>query len=217
MQGLSKRNLQYMRAFAEAYPDEPFVQQAAAQLPWFHNCVVLDKLKVLSEREWYIQACIENGWSRPILEAQIETGLHERQGKAVHNFDRTLPAPQSELAAQMLKDPYIFDFLSLGQEAHERDLERGLLAHVKYVQLNFYRSTVKIKASYASMESVSHAEFWNSAAFATMPEGASYGQEGRMEEWSREILKAFLLELGAGFALVGSQQHLEVNGSDHAR
>ena len=88
---------------------------------------------------------------------------------------------------------------------------------IKYVQLNFYRSTVKIKASYASMESVSHAEFWNSAAFATMPEGASYGQEGRMEEWSREILKAFLLELGAGFALVGSQQHLEVNGSDHAR
>ena len=59
----------------------------------------------------------------------------------------------------------------------------------KYVQLNFYRSTVKIKASYASMESVSHAEFWNSAAFATMPEGASYGQEGRMEEWSREILR----------------------------
>jgi predicted nuclease of restriction endonuclease-like (RecB) superfamily len=130
MQGLSKRNLQYMRAFAEADPEE-FVQQVAAQLPWFHNCILLDKVKDAQTREWYIRACIQNGWSRAILEVQIETKLHERQGKAVHNFDRTLPAPQSELAAQMLKDPYNFDFLSLGQEAHERDLERGLLAHIK--------------------------------------------------------------------------------------
>jgi predicted nuclease of restriction endonuclease-like (RecB) superfamily len=156
MQGLSKRNLHYMRAFAEAYLEE-FVQQVAAQLPWFHNCILLDKVKDAQAREWYIRACIQNGWSRPILEMQIETKLHERQGKAVHNFDRTLPAHQSELAVQMLKDPYNFDFLSLGQEAHERDLERGLLAHIK----------------------------------------------------------AFLLELGAGFAFVGSQHHLEVNGKDY--
>jgi predicted nuclease of restriction endonuclease-like (RecB) superfamily len=156
MQGLSKRNLQYMRAFAEAYSEE-FVQQAAAQLPWFHNCVVLDKLKDAQTREWYIHACIRNGWSRPILEMQIETKLHERQGQAVHNFERTLPAPHAELAAQMLKDPYNFDFLSLGQEAHERDLENGLITHIK----------------------------------------------------------SFLLELGAGFAFIGNQYHLEVNGKDY--
>ena len=157
MKGLSRTNLLYMRAFAEAYPDSEFVQQVVGQLPWGHNVRLLDKLDSLEVREWYAKACIQNGWSRPILEAQTETKLFERQGKAVHNFDRTLPAPQSELASQMLKDPYIFDFLSLGQEAHERDLERGLLAHVK----------------------------------------------------------AFLLELGAGFALVGSQHHLEVNGKDY--
>lgn len=111
-----------MRAFAEAYPNLEFVQQVVGQLPWGHNVRLLDKLDSLEVREWYAKACIQNGWSRAILEAQIETRLFERQGKAVHNFDRTLPAPQSELASQMLKDPYIFDFLSLGQDAHERDL-----------------------------------------------------------------------------------------------
>lgn len=122
MQGLSRTNLLYMRAFAEAYPNLEFVQQVVGQLPWGHNVRLLDKLDSLEVREWYAKACIQNGWSRAILEAQIETRLFERQGKAVHNFDRTLPAPQSELASQMLKDPYIFDFLSLGQDAHERDL-----------------------------------------------------------------------------------------------
>ena len=131
MKGLSRTNLLYMRAFAKTYPDEAFVWQVAKQLPWFHNCILLDKVKDAQTREWYAKACILNGWSRAILEMQIKTRLFERQGIAVHNFDRTLPAPQSELASQMLKDPYIFDFLSLGQEAHERDLERGLLAHVK--------------------------------------------------------------------------------------
>ena len=135
MQGLSKRNLQYMQAFGDAYPSVEFVQQVVAQLPWGHNVRLLDKLNSLEVREWYAKACIQNGWSRAILEMQIETRLFERQGKAVHNFDRTLPAPQSELASQMLKDPYIFDFLSLGQEAHERDLERGLLTHVKAFML----------------------------------------------------------------------------------
>ena len=82
-------------------------------------------------REWYARACIQHGWSRAILEAQIETRLHERQGAALTNFERTLPAPQSELAQQVLKDPYNFDFLSLHDEAVERDLERGLLEHLK--------------------------------------------------------------------------------------
>jgi len=125
MSGFSPRNLKYMRAFAEAWPDEDFVQQVAAQLPWFHNCTILDKLKNLAERIWYAQQTIENGWSRNILIHQIESNLFHRKGKAITNFDRTLPAPQSELAQQIIKDPYNFDFLSLGSEAKERDLERG--------------------------------------------------------------------------------------------
>jgi len=156
MSGFSPRNLKYMRAFAEAWPDEDFVQQVAAQLPWFHNCTILDKLKNLAERIWYAQQTIENGWSRNILIHQIESNLFHRKGKAITNFDRTLPAPQSELAQQIIKDPYNFDFLSLGSEAKERDLERGLIAQ----------------------------------------------------------LQKFLLELGVGFAFVGSQYPLEVDGED---
>lgn len=130
MRGFSPRNLKYMRAFAEAWPDEPIVQQVAAQLPWFHHCVLLDKVKVPAEREWYVRQTIQQGWSRNVLVHQIESGIYHRQGKAHSNFDRTLPAPQSELAQQILKDPYNFDFLTLGSDAHERELERGLLEHV---------------------------------------------------------------------------------------
>ncbi len=131
MKGFSPRNLKYMRAFAKAYPDEQIVQQAAAQIPWFHNCVLLDKVKDDHERLWYIQQTIENGWSRAVLEDQIESQLYSRQGKAITNFDKALPKPQSELAQQILKSPYNFDFLSLGQEAVERDLERALIAHMR--------------------------------------------------------------------------------------
>jgi len=156
MKGFSPRNLKYMRAFAEAWPDFEFVQQVAAQIPWFHNCLLLDKVRGVSERTWYISQTIEHGWSRNILVHQIESRLHERQGRAVTNFSHTLPSPQSELAQSLLKDPYTFDFLSLGEEAHERDLEHGLLQHIR----------------------------------------------------------EFLLELGVGFAFVGSQYHLEIAGQD---
>jgi predicted nuclease of restriction endonuclease-like (RecB) superfamily len=131
MKGFSPRNLKYMRAFAEAYPDETFMQQLAAQIPWFHNCVLLDKVKDATERQWYIQKTIEHGWSRSILVHQIELKLYHRQGKATTNFDRTLPKPQSELAEQVLKDPYNFDFLSLGDKAWERELEKTLLDHIR--------------------------------------------------------------------------------------
>ncbi len=131
MQGLSTRNLKYMRAFAEAWPDGAIVQQLAAQLPWFHNCVLLDKVKDPTERRWYIQQAIQNGWSRNVLVIQIEGGLYRRQGKAITNFQATLPSPQSDLAQQLIKDPYNFDFLTLTKEAHERDLERALLAHLR--------------------------------------------------------------------------------------
>jgi predicted nuclease of restriction endonuclease-like (RecB) superfamily len=131
MKGLSPRNLKYIRAFAEGYPEELIVQQAAAQIPWFHNCVILDKMKNPVARDFYIRSTISHGWSRNILVHQIESGLYERQGQALVNFDRTLPAPQSELAKQILKDPSNFDFLTLGNEAQEQGLESALLDHLQ--------------------------------------------------------------------------------------
>ena len=131
IKGFSSRNLKYMRAFAEAWPDQQFVHQSGAQIPWKHNCIILDKLKDPNERLWYIQKTIENGWSRNVLAVQIDTRLYQRQGTAITNFEHTLPKPQSELAQEVIKDPYNFDFLTLGQDALERDLERGLLVHIR--------------------------------------------------------------------------------------
>lgn len=130
MKGFSSRNLKYMRAFADAWPDEKFVQQAAAQLPWFHLCTLVDKLKTSEERDWYLRKAIEHNWSRNILVMQIESRLLERSGKAVTNFELSLPKPQSDLARESLKDPYRFDFLGLTEEAQERDIEDELIKHV---------------------------------------------------------------------------------------
>ncbi len=156
MTGFSRTNLLYMRAFAEAWSEKTFVQQVVGQIPWGHNLRILDLLKIPQEREWYIRQAIKHGWSRNVLVHQIESGLHRRQGKALTNFKATLPALQSELAQQVLKDPYNFDFLTLSEDARERELESGLLEH----------------------------------------------------------LRKFLLELGVGFAFVGSQYPLEVGGED---
>ena len=157
MTGLSSRNLKYMRALADAWPDPEIVQRVVAQLPWGHNVSLLDTVKAPEERAWYARQAIEHGWTRPVLVHQIESDLFARQGSALTNFSRTLPAAQSELAQQILKDPYTFDFLSLGPDMLERDLERGLIEH----------------------------------------------------------LRAMILELGKGFAFVGSQYHLEVGGQDY--
>ncbi len=157
LKGFSRRNLHYMRAFAEAYPDEHFVQQVVAQIPWGHNVRLLDAVKDPEERGWYARQTIQYGWSRDILLHQVESDLYRRQGQAVTNFHGTLPAPQSDLARQILKDPYNFAFLDLGAEAQERELERGLIAHIR----------------------------------------------------------EFLLELGVGFAFVGSQYRLEVGGQEY--
>ena len=157
MTGLSARNLKYMRAFAEAYPDSDFVQQVVALLPWGHNVRLLEATKANNERAWYARQAIEHGWSRNVLVHQIESQLFERQGKALTNFHRTLPGQQSELAQELIKDPYYFDFLALGPEMLERDLERGLL----------------------------------------------------------ENLRSLILELGKGFAFVGSQYKLEVGEQDY--
>lgn len=130
MKGFSARNLKYMRAFAENWPNAEIVQQLVAQLPWGHNLVLLTKLNEPQARISYANLCIQHGWSRNVLQHQIESGLLQRQGKATTNFTKTLPDTQSELAQQTLKDPYIFDFLNLDAEARERDLEKALTQHI---------------------------------------------------------------------------------------
>lgn len=135
MTGLSRTNLMYMRAFAEAYPDEAIVQQLVGQIPWGHNLALLNKLEDPEVRVWYAARALEFGWSRNVLVHQIESRLHERQGSAVTNFGRTLPAPQSDLARDLIRDPYHFDFLQLGPEARERDLEHALLLHLRSILL----------------------------------------------------------------------------------
>lgn len=102
-----------------------------AQIPWSHNSLLIEKLDDCAERLWYAGKIITHGWSRAVLTVQIETDLYLRQGKAVTNFAKTLPAPQSDLAQQTLKDPYLFDFLTIGDEAHERELESKLLTHIE--------------------------------------------------------------------------------------
>lgn len=132
-------------------PPEPF-----ASLPWSHNLILLQKLEKTTDRLWYAVMAVKQGWSRDVLALQIESQLRNRQGSAITNFDATLPPPQSDLAQGMTKDPYLFDFLALRNNANERAVEEGLIRHVE----------------------------------------------------------KFLLELGAGFALVGRQVHVEVSGRD---
>lgn len=128
--GLSPRNLHYMKDFARAYPQSSFLQQPAAKLPWAHICVLLDKVKEPAERAFYSKKAVEEGWSRAILTAQIESDYIHRVGKAITNFQETLPAPYSDLAIESLKNPYIFDFLSIGEKMRERDLEKALLEKI---------------------------------------------------------------------------------------
>lgn len=168
--GFSRTNLYRIRAFYLAYRTHseivpPLVgqlkdmlsqtaeqtgeamPQAVAQIPWAHNVSLLEKVKDAATREWYAQAAFEHGWSRNILEMQIESRLHERQGKAINNFARTLPPPQSDLAQALLKDPYNFEFLTLGDDAHEREIERGLLEHIRLFLLEFEQGSPLSAAS----------------------------------------------------------------------
>jgi predicted nuclease of restriction endonuclease-like (RecB) superfamily len=154
--GFSPQNVWFMRSFYLAWPASPqklsqavresntaIVSQPVrelpavippppiSELPWGHNRLLLTKLETPALRLWYARKAIEHGWSRAVLTHQIETQLHKREGKAVTNFQRTLPPPQSDLAEQTLKDPYNFDFLTIRSDAHERDLEQGLLDHIQ--------------------------------------------------------------------------------------
>ncbi len=157
IKGFSARNIRYMKAFAEAYPDETILQRCIAKLPWRHNIALLEKLKSNEERFWYAEQAVENGWSRDILVLQIENQLHQRMGSATTNFDQILPRPQSDLAKSLLKDPYHLEFLSLSRDIQERDLENALVTHIR----------------------------------------------------------DFLLELGVGFAFVGNQFPIDVDGREY--
>ena len=130
--GYSVRNLKYMAKFAAEYPNDEFVQQPVAQIPWGHNVVLLDKISSPEERLWYAERSVENGWSRNVLVHQIESGLYQRQvlAEKVSNFGNRLPSPQSELAAQTMKDPYIFDFIPSKADMVERDIEQALVKDV---------------------------------------------------------------------------------------
>lgn len=156
MQGFSPRNLKYMRAFAATWPDRAIVQRGVAQIPWRQNIALLERLHDADSRLWYAKQTIKNGWSQPILCLQIEGQAHARQGKAIHNFPATLPPADSDMAGQMFKDPYLFDFLGTADPRREREVEQALVGHIQ----------------------------------------------------------RFLLELGAGFAFMGRQMHLEVGSQD---
>lgn len=131
IKGFSSRNLKYMRALAEAWRDEAIVQRTVAQLPWGHISRILDRVSSPEARQFYVEQALQQGWSRDVLVLHIDRGLHERQGKAVNNFARTLPPLGSELVVQTLKDPYVFDFLNLTENAHERDIEEAMVRHVR--------------------------------------------------------------------------------------
>lgn len=148
MTGISARNLKYMRAFADGCPDREFVQQVVAQLPWGHIIDLLKSVKSPVEREWYARQAVQNGWSRNVFAHQVESGLFARQGQALNNFSQTLPPTQSDLAQQIIKDPYSFDFLSLASDVRERDLERGLIEHLRSLILELGKGFAFVGGQY---------------------------------------------------------------------
>jgi predicted nuclease of restriction endonuclease-like (RecB) superfamily len=131
MRGFSPRNIKYMRAFAAAWQDREIVQASLAQLTWYHNIALLEKLKTPDERIWYAAKALEHGWSRNILAIQIEGRAQRRFGKAQNNFPATLPPPDSDMAVQIFKDPYLFDFLGTDAPRREAELEKGLMEHIQ--------------------------------------------------------------------------------------
>ncbi len=131
MTGFSPRNLKYMRTFAEAWPDRKIVQRTVAQIPWGSNITLLDKLSDPKIRLWYAKRVLETGMGKSMLAIQIEMGLHKRQGRAITNFKAALPPTDSDLTAQVFKDPYIFDFLGTADPRREAELEQKLIDHIQ--------------------------------------------------------------------------------------
>ena len=159
IKGFSVRNLKYMRKFAEEYPNFEFVQEVLAQITWYHNIILMDKIESIEERKWYIKEVIQNGWSSNMLKMQINGKVYERQvlTDKITNFDSTLPSVQSDLATQTMKDPYLFDFISIKGKVKELQIENAMINRIKDV----------------------------------------------------------LVELGKGFAFVGSEYKLEVGGKEY--
>ena len=131
MSGFSPRNIKNMRRFAAEWPDYEIVQQVVAQLPWRTNLVLLEKLDLIEERLWYARKVIENGWSSNVLSMQIESGLINRNGKAISNFEIALPPADSDLVNQVFKDPYLFDFLGTDIPRREIEIEKKLTEHIQ--------------------------------------------------------------------------------------
>jgi predicted nuclease of restriction endonuclease-like (RecB) superfamily len=131
MKGFSPRNLKYMRTFAATWADKSIVQELLAQLTWYHNIALLEKLSEPSQRLWYARKTLEHGWSRNILAMQIEAQAISRHGKAQNNFSTTLPPTDSDMAVQVFKDPYLFDFLGTDAPRREKELEQGLINHIQ--------------------------------------------------------------------------------------
>jgi predicted nuclease of restriction endonuclease-like (RecB) superfamily len=131
MKGFSPRNLKYMRAFAAAWPARAIVQEALAQITWYHNLTLIEKLEAEADRLWYARQVMEHGWSRNILALQIGSRAHERHGKALTNFKATLPPADSDMATQVFKDPYLFDFLGTADLRREREVEQALVDHIQ--------------------------------------------------------------------------------------
>ena len=139
VEGFSPRNLRYMRSLAEAWPDPEMLPQRVATLPWGHLRLLLDRVKEPVVRDWYLKAAVQEGWTRDALGHMISGDLYARDGKSITNFSRTLPPAQSEMAIQVLRDPYNFDFLTLTHPLEERKLERGLLLHMRDLLLELGR------------------------------------------------------------------------------
>lgn len=129
--GFSPRNLKYMRSFAASWPERSIVQEVLAQIPWYHNIALLEKLETSEDRLWYAHQAFKQGWSHNILVIQIESKLIERQGKAVSNFRSTLPPLESDMAEQIFKDPYLFDFLGTADPRREAEVEEVLVRHIE--------------------------------------------------------------------------------------
>jgi len=154
--GFSRSNLHNMKRFAENYPSIEIVQALPGQLPWTHNVVLLERLKTNEERAWYANQVIENGWSYRVLIQEIQNKLYKRQGSKTlktTNFHDRLPNPQSDLAQETIRDPYRFHFLTLGDDAHEKEVQKGLVSHVTQFLLalgqgfTFYASAYSLKVS----------------------------------------------------------------------
>lgn len=154
MRGLSPRNLKYMRAFAAAWPEGAIVQEVLARIPWYHHIALLERCGSPKERLWYARQSAVHGWSHNILKIQIEAHVHERQGKAITNFDATLPPAESDMAAQFFKDPYLFDFLGTADPRREREVEQALVDHIQ-------RFLLELGSGFAFVGRQVHLEFAN--------------------------------------------------------